>query len=340
MGNPTLPGGTGRGRLDGVTAIYTPLPYVNAVGGGSIFRRVRQATWHAARQADVKFYWGAAGALDSVIDVTHNVPVPFNASTNMQAGWGFRTDISTNVQGDPATPDGVVTYYDFPKGPCVDGGVPNWNVTGCETRPFAQTATLSPVDVTGDGAADGNGFALYFDHEFYIFQTDALPAAGTVWTHRSYFGDMSRSSAGRWSYTSKPSNAAVPGLEVVIRVESSATLLAATDSSLESVHPVPDPYYATSGLEITPSLKVIKFVNLPPQAIVRIYSLSGVLVDVVELNDPGLGGEASWDVRNRNSQFVASGVYFYVVEAPSGAKKIGRFTVVNSGGLAIGQGNQ
>jgi hypothetical protein len=233
-----------------------------------------------------------------------------------------------------------VTYYDFPKGPCVDGGVPNWNVTGCETRPFAQTATLSPVDVTGDGAADGNGFALYFDHEFYIFQTDALPAAGTVWTHRSYFGDMSRSSAGRWSYTSKPSNAAVPGLEVVIRVESSATLLAATDSSLESVHPVPDPYYATSGLEITPSLKVIKFVNLPPQAIVRIYSLSGVLVDVVELNDPGLGGEASWDVRNRNSQFVASGVYFYVVEAPSGAKKIGRFTVVNSGGLAIGQGNQ
>ena len=45
--------------------------------------------------------------------------------------------------------------------------------------------------------------------------------------------------------------------------------------------------------------------------------------------EPTGGGEAQWDLRNRNQQFVASGVYFYHVETPDGKSKIGRFTVVN-----------
>jgi hypothetical protein len=63
-------------------------------------------------------------------------------------------------------------------------------------------------------------------------------------------------------------------------------------------------------------------------------------VDVLEHNDPTGGGEANWSVRNRNQQFVASGVYFYHIETPSGAEKVGRFTVVNSKGIAVGQTNQ
>jgi flagellar hook assembly protein FlgD len=101
------------------------------------------------------------------------------------------------------------------------------------------------------------------------------------------------------------------------------------------VHTVPDPYYVTSGLEVTPAQKIVKFVNLPNQVIIRIYSVSGILVDIIEHNDQGLGGEATWDVRNRNNQFVASGVYFYHVETPSGEEKIGRMTIVNSKNIAI-----
>ena len=85
-----------------------------------------------------------------------------------------------------------------------------------------------------------------------------------------------------------------------------------------------------------PSQKILKFVNLPEAAIIRIYSLSGTLVDIVEHSDPTLGGEAIWDVRNRNNQFVASGVYFYHVETPEGLEKVGRFTVVNASGIATG----
>ncbi|HTY06351.1 MAG TPA: T9SS type A sorting domain-containing protein, partial [Gemmatimonadales bacterium] len=99
-------------------------------------------------------------------------------------------------------------------------------------------------------------------------------------------------------------------------------------AQLALVHTVPDPYYVTNALEITPNNKVLKFVNLPPQAIVRIYSVSGILVQVLTHNDPTGGGELDWDLRNRSNQFVASGVYFYHVEAADGKTKVGRFTVV------------
>jgi len=54
-----------------------------------------------------------------------------------------------------------------------------------------------------------------------------------------------------------------------------------------------------------------------------------VLVQVLYHNDATGGGVESWNLRNRNNQFVASGVYFYHVETPDGKRKIGRMTVVN-----------
>jgi hypothetical protein len=95
------------------------------------------------------------------------------------------------------------------------------------------------------------------------------------------------------------------------------------------VHTVPDPYYVTNSLEITANTKVLRFVNLPDRAVIRIYSASGILVSLLSHNSLGGGGEEVWNLRNRNNQFVASGVYFYHVEAADGQTKVGRFTVVN-----------
>ena len=98
---------------------------------------------------------------------------------------------------------------------------------------------------------------------------------------------------------------------------------------LAHVHTVPDPYYVTNALEISPNAKVLKFVHLPARCIIRIYSTSAILVQVLTHNDQTGGAEETWNLRNRNNQFVASGVYFFHVEAPDGKTKAGRFTVVN-----------
>jgi hypothetical protein len=248
---------------------------------------------------------------------------------------GFRDDI-TGVGTSYSPPDGVVTAYDFTQGPCcspLDGGLPSHSTPGCETRPFIQRATLQPVDVTGDDVADGQGFALYVNHEFYIFRTNTLPA-NTVWTHRSYFGVMD-GEPGAWTFRPEEANPAVPGLVARVTVDSAATTQTVTAETLERVHTVPDPFYVTSHLGQSPGQRLIKFVNLPDRAIIRIYSMGGILVNVIEHQDPSLGGEAVWDVRNRNGRPVASGVYFYHVETADGAEKIGRMTIVVGGNVGV-----
>jgi hypothetical protein len=64
------------------------------------------------------------------------------------------------------------------------------------------------------------------------------------------------------------------------------------------------------------------------RAIIRIYSLSGVLVAAIAHNDPTGGGAATWDLKSRSGKYVASGVYFYHIETVDGHSKVGRFTLV------------
>jgi hypothetical protein len=252
-----------------------------------------------------------------VIDVTHNVPVPQQGS--LSASYGFVTD---------ADADGVLTYGDFYYMPGLENtGNIGYLSTGDPHPVVAQPVVMS-TDVTGDLAGDGTGFGLYINGEMFLFAGDA-PADG-VWTLRTYQGTVSKSSAGVYSFSSLPRNAAVPGLTLRGTVVTPATIVAA-DADLTRVHTVPDPYYGVSLFDLGPANKELQFVNLPPQATIRIYSLSGVLVDMLNHDDPTGGGTAKWDLRNRSNQFVASGVYYFHVSTPDGKSLVGKFTVVSSG---------
>jgi hypothetical protein len=199
-------------------------------------------------------------------------------------------------------------------------------------------ARLSPIAAhastyagTSALVAGGNGFILYLNGHFFLMQMAALPAAGTVWNARFYSGAITGGAAGGdFAFAPEVRPPAVPGLRAQISYTGSTfDPSSTTAANLARVHTVPDPYYVTNALEATANTKVLKFVNLPAQAIVRIYSLSGVLVNVLTHNDVTGGGDLTWNLRNRNNQFVASGVYFYHVETPDGQAKVGRFTVVN-----------
>jgi hypothetical protein len=109
---------------------------------------------------------------------------------------------------------------------------------------------------------------------------------------------------------------------------SAAVVADVTEATLDAVRTVPDPYYVTNRLETSSNEKRLQFTNLPPEAVIRIYSLSGVLLAVLDHNDPAGGGTFTWDMRTRNNQFIASGVYFFHVETPNGKSKVGKFTVV------------
>jgi hypothetical protein len=342
------------GHIPGVDTVWAPIHHVDVdpvtpdgqpVGGvptSGLIQFFGYGFAGLSRQADVQLTWGDAGAVASIRDVTHHVPVRF--APDVGASYGFVAD------GDG---DGVISWEDFN---FIPGVVAFWaeNVgSNGPTDPAAPGVPLTPAPAvtsvstsfTGSNAttlsvpytATGQGFGLYINGERYIFQLTggALPPSGTVWTLRTYTGRVSATTnpasaaPSGYVFTAAPARSpVVPGLKVTFTVSQPTQVLATSQQDLEQIHTVPDPYYVTSSLETSTTDKIIKFVNLPTQAIIRIYSSSGVLVSVLEHNSTTLGGDETWNVRNRNNQVVASGVYFYHIES-GGARRIGRFTVVN-----------
>ena len=310
---------------------YNTVPNVPA-------RNLEGVTAHLARAADVRVFWGAAGVVDSVVDLTHKVRVPFK--TNVRASWGILNDSSFLSAGTTGTADGnnnLLTWSDIFCVPPIGSLTTNCGGAGQAAPPaFQNHARLAPIAMqtssyagTSGLAATGNGFIFYIDGEFFLMSMAALPAS-TQWTLRTYAGSVVGAPGAGYSYTPSIRPPAVPGLRARVAYQGSTfDPTTTTDAQLARIHTVPDPYYVTNALEITPTTKILRFVNLPSQAIVRIYSVSGVLVQVLTLNDATSGGELTWNLRNRNQQFVASGVYFYHVETPDGKSKVGRFTVVN-----------
>ncbi|HET6362203.1 MAG TPA: hypothetical protein VFH11_09100 [Gemmatimonadota bacterium] len=99
------------------------------------------------------------------------------------------------------------------------------------------------------------------------------------------------------------------------------------NADLQQILVVPNPFIAAN--EITRGLgrQRVLFTNLPPQATIRIYTISGNLVRILEHGD-GSGTE-EWDVRTRFDLLVASGNYYYHVTTPDGRTHLGRFAVIN-----------
>ncbi|MEX0890795.1 MAG: hypothetical protein WEB88_01405 [Gemmatimonadota bacterium] len=303
--DPTL--GVAAGVIPGFT-IFTPQPFADA-NVNALMRRFYQGTFAAARAADFEVTW-SGGTISGVRDLTHDLPVHFKARP--QASWGFIPDADGN---------GVINYFDTRRLEFHDG-FGGWRVN--PPVPLSQNVVVAPVDVTGDGAANGSGFGLYINGSVYFFQ-GTPPASGT-WKYRSYIGSVTQADG---AYAFEPTDIrtpAVPGLRLVLDVEAPSAV--AVRSDLSQVHTVPDPYYVRSEFDIGPSNKTLRFVNLPQQALIRIFTVNGTLVRTLEHNDVLGGGEIGWDLRNRNNQFVSSGVYFYVVEGAGGETKTGRFTVV------------
>jgi hypothetical protein len=326
------------GRLPGVTTLFHLQAYSTVPN--TPMRELEGIGATVARAADFRLYWSANGRVDSVIDVTHGVPVPFQPGIG--PSWGFLTDSSFLLGGtDPTTTadlnSGLLTWSDaFCVAPVpaylsqCGGATQRPAVLQNHARLSASSATSSTYAGTSTLSATGNGFILYLNGHFFLMQLATLPAAGTVWHARFFAGAITgTAAAGNYVFHSDVRPPAVPGLVARLtytgsRLDPSVT----SDTLLRLIHTVPDPYYVTNALETDPKNKVLKFVRLPAQAIVRIYSASGILVRVLTHNDPTGGGETTWDLRSREGRLVASGVYFYHVETPDRRQRVGRFTIV------------
>ena len=103
-----------------------------------------------------------------------------------------------------------------------------------------------------------------------------------------------------------------------------------SENPLEEVYVVPDPYIVTNAWETNEFGKKLMFTNLPSNCTIKIYTILGEIVDTVEHGGDSQtsSGYAFWNMRTRNDQFIAPGVYLYHAETPDGHETVGRFLVI------------
>ncbi|MFW5972810.1 MAG: hypothetical protein ACOCTG_02365, partial [Bacteroidota bacterium] len=108
----------------------------------------------------------------------------------------------------------------------------------------------------------------------------------------------------------------------------------AGSGQLSSIHVVPNPYVAASIFEPSNVYRAgrgerrIYFRNLPPECTVRIYTMSGDLVQTLNHQSTVDDGQMAWDLVSRDGMDVAYGVYIYHVDAPGVGEHVGRFALI------------
>jgi hypothetical protein len=110
------------------------------------------------------------------------------------------------------------------------------------------------------------------------------------------------------------------------------------------VRVVPNPFIGSSRfnnpnpIETNPWVNRVRFINLPPDATISIFTLAGDLVKIIHSGNVvyvsrdvaitgNFTGIAEWDLTTKNNQEVVSGVYIYVVESNAGTTT-GKFTIM------------
>ena len=346
------------GALTGVTTVHEVKSYITTP---NVWRNVEGVLGGAVRSADYNVYWGTGGLVDSVIDISSNVVVPFATDLREGASWGILNQ-SAAITAGSYDQRSELTITDF-------GCVPPFTTLaaptlqlGCApgiTYQLSNTAIPGPIVfwsgpttnarvgcIVGAGGcgdvAPNAGFAMYLAGHLFMFELTGgqLPVRGTVWSMRDYIGAVRGGGAncaqctagndGPYQFAGffSPRTFAAVGAELRLRYDVINRVNVPTRDDLSQVHTVPDPYYLANTFEADAGQQVIKFVNLPADAIIRIYSSSGVLVTLLEHHSQTFGGSEDWDVRNRTRRRVASGVYFYHIESGT-VGRVGRLTIIN-----------
>ncbi|MBW7995559.1 MAG: hypothetical protein FVQ81_03085 [Candidatus Glassbacteria bacterium] len=251
---------------------------------------------------DIEISWRSDTEID-VRDLTHRVDLRFSQFTD--DGWGF-LPLDTHDHEDMIWQ----SLHVHPKTERDYRLQPNAVYAAHPEKP------------------DSISMALYVRGvELFVTGITQRPRAGDVWLVRCEFNDPSG------EHTSP-----VPGQRVVYRFQRATDL--PEDERLQKVRVVPNPYIVSSALDGGPGDKTVLFTGLPPEASIRIYTISGVLVNVLE-HGPGVaesgfstfdsgGGTRRFDLRTRFGQEMASGTYYYHVESRrTGEEYLGKFSIIN-----------
>ena len=99
---------------------------------------------------------------------------------------------------------------------------------------------------------------------------------------------------------------------------------------VKMINVFPNPYYGYHYREQTRADKYVTFSHLPTAGKIRIFDLSGVLVNTIDIADNIYGGQfVNWNLQNHHNYPVASGIYVVHIDMPDlGETKILKLAII------------
>lgn len=202
-----------------------------------------------------------------------------------------------------------------------------WDISG--------NIRLKPIYTTGphysvDTVRSGESVLFAYSHDGKSIDSTSWQVVFTQPSGSDYVppkaGDIARITI------SKP---IVPGKDEYSVVTTTTTRASKSpESTLDSIRVVPNPYIVAAAWETGSSVfsgtrgeKILKFTHLPALCTIRIYTVNGALVRVIEHNSIADGSE-NWNLISKDGIEVAYGVYIYHVDAPGIGTRIGKFAII------------
>ena len=104
-------------------------------------------------------------------------------------------------------------------------------------------------------------------------------------------------------------------------------------SDLDDIAVVPNPYVGAASWEPSSSAvgrgeRRVHFIHLPAKCTIRIYTISGHLVQTIEHESTVTDGQEPWNLVSRDGMNIAHGIYVFHVDAPGIGTKIGKFGII------------
>ncbi|MCF8355732.1 MAG: hypothetical protein K9H48_14870 [Melioribacteraceae bacterium] len=100
----------------------------------------------------------------------------------------------------------------------------------------------------------------------------------------------------------------------------------AARTNVDKISVFPNPYFGAHSLELGKYQRFMRFIGLPQEVTIRIFSLSGVFVRKLQKNDNS--EYVDWDLLNADALPVASGIYIAYIDMPGIGTKTMKLAVI------------
>lgn len=144
-----------------------------------------------------------------------------------------------------------------------------------------------------------------------------------VWSQRPLNGEV-------WTITCTGARTPSNGNVAYFRSTPAKQVSALSAGLLDNIKVVPNPYLVRANWDVSKNYPNVFFTHLPAECTIRIYTIAGDLVRVLEHKSvySENNGVEKWDLLTKYDKRPASGMYIYHIDAPGIGTKIGKFAII------------